>query len=188
MRNAKITEILGDGPHDFRLGFGQFLELQEKTGVGPYALYKRLIGDDWFISDLYEVCRVGLIGGGMKPKDAYILAKRYVMDEPPLDNLNLARLVLVAGLNGAPDEDRAGSEKSEDDGDDKLKSRDYYGLGAVIGYTPEQVDGMSMHQLKAAFDGYVSHHNGQAGGMTEKDKDELFELVQEEQRKLDGEE
>lgn len=188
MRNANITEFLGDGMQDFRLGFGQLLELQEKTGVGPFKLYKRFMEDEWMIADIYETIRIGLIGGGLKPKEAYIMAKKYVMDQPPLDNLNLARMILIAGLHGAPDEDRAGSatDKPEKPGGDLLKSRDYYGAGAVVGYTPQDVNGMSLHQVKAALDGYADHHSAANGRMTETEKDELFDLVQESQAKIDG--
>lgn len=189
MRNALITEFLGDDMQDFRLAYGNLLELQEKTGVGPFTLYRRFMSDDWFVQDIFETCRIGLIGGGMKPRDAFVLCKRYVMDQPPLDNLNLARMILVAALHGAPDEDRSGSKK--DDGktseeDVKLKSRDYYGAGAIVGYTPQEVDNMSLHQAKAAFDGYSDHHSGSKGGMTEDDRDILFEMVLEEEDKIKG--
>lgn len=187
MRNALITEFLGDGPQDFRLGYGQFLELQEKTGVGPYALYRRLTSDDWMIGDIYEICRIGLIGAQMKPKDAYVLCQRYVAGMPPLDNVNLARMILIAGLMGAPEEDAssAGSTSARS-GDESLKSRDYYGAASVMGFTPQDVDAMSLHQVKAAFDGFAKHHNAQSGAMTEDDKNDLFDLVLEEQRKIDG--
>lgn len=189
MRNARITEFLGDDYQDFRLAYGQLLELQEKTGVGPFTLYRRFMSEDWFVQDIFETCRIGLIGGGMKPKDAHVLCKRYVMDVPPLDNLNLAKMILIAALHGAPEEDRAGSNK--DDGkavqeDVKLKSRDYYGAGAIMGYTPQEVDEMSMHQAKAAFDGYSNHHSAANGRMTEDEKSELFEMVEEAQAKIDA--
>lgn len=188
MRDARITEFLGDGMQDFRLGFGELLELQEKTGVGPFALYRRFMNDDWLIADIYETCRIGLMGGGMAPKDAYVLATKYVKDRPPLENLNLARVILIAALHGAPDEDRAGRSRpgKDGEGDDKLKSRDYYGAGAVVGYTPQDVNAMSMHQVKAALDGYSDHHSAANGGMTEDEKEELYDMVLDAQDKIDG--
>lgn len=188
MRDARITEFLGDGMHDFRMGFGELLELQEKTGnIGPFALYRRFMNDDWLVQDIYETCRIGLIGGGMAPKDAFAIATKYVKNRPPLENLNLARMILIAGLHGAPDEDEAGSKSAKvEESDDTIKSRDYYGNGAVMGYTPQEINAMSMHQIKAAFDGYSEHHSASSGGMSEKEKDELFEMVQEAQEKIDG--
>lgn len=191
MRNARITEYFGDSEYDFRLAYGQLLELQEKTGVGPFALYKRFMNDEWGVADIFETIRLGLIGGGMIPREAFRLSKKYVQNDPPLDWLNLARIILIASLHGAPDEDKPGTkrdeEDAEDDDDGKLKSRRDYGIGAVMGYTPQQVDDMSLHQRNAAFEGYADFHNQKGGGMSEKDKDELFSLVQEEQRKIDGE-
>lgn len=189
MRDALITEILGDGPHDFRLAYGNFLELQEKTGVGPFTLYRRFNDHEWQVQDIYETIRIGLIGGGMKPRDAYVLAKRYVMDQPPLDNLKLAQIILIAGLHGAPDEDRAGSkrdDKSAESEDVKLKSRSYYGAGAVAGYTPQDINAMSLHQLKAALDGFSDYHSASNGKMTEDVASELFDMVLEEQDRIDG--
>lgn len=187
MRNAMFTEFLGDGPQDFRLAYGQFLELQEKTGVGPMALYRRIEGDDWMISDISEIIRVGLIGAGMAPKEAFRLVKRYVIDRAPMENIMLARAILLVGLTGAPEEEEAGSKsKPKDDGDGLLKSRDAYAFGAVAGFTPQEIDGMSLHQFKAAYDGYSSYHQASNGAMTEKEKDDLFTLVQEEQDKIDG--
>lgn len=190
MRNARITEYFGDDEYDFRLAYGQLLELQEKTGLGPFALYRRFMNDDWGVADIFETIRIGLIGGGMVPRDAFKLAKKYVQNDPPLEWLNLARIILIAGLHGAPDEDRAATKKDEEaavDDDGKLRSRDDYGIGAVMGYTPQEVDDMTLHQRNAAFEGYADFHNQKGGGMSEKDKNELFEMVQEEQRKIDGE-
>lgn len=183
MRDARITEFLGDDDQDFRLGFGEFVELQEKTGVGPFALYKRLMTEDWMIGDISEVLRIGLIGGGMAPKDASKLVKRYVINRPPLENLTLARAVIMVGLYGAPEEDPKSKEAPADDSDGKLSTRDYYGAGAVSGFTPQEVNAMSFHQVRAAFDGISEHHSAANGRMSEKTKDELFDWVQEEMKK-----
>jgi hypothetical protein len=191
MRNARITEYFGDDEYDFRLAYGQLLELQEKTGVGPFALYRRFMADDWGVADIFETIRIGLIGGGMTPRDAFKLAKKYVQNDPPLTWLTLARMILIVGLHGAPDEDKMATpeddEEAQDDESGKLKSRQDYGIGAVMGYSPQDVDEMSLHQRNAAFEGYADFHNQKGGGMSEKDKDDLFAMVQEEQRKIDGE-
>lgn len=191
MRNARITEFFGDDMYDFRLAYGELLELQEKTGVGPFALYRRFMNDDWLVGDIYETIRLGLVGGKMAPKEAFKLATKHVKGNPPMDHLNLARMILIAGLHGAPDEDRAGrsrdDETAQDDEDGKLKSREAYGFGAVAGFNPQEVDDMTLHQIKAAFDGYSDHHSASNGGMTESEKEDLFDMVLEEQKKIDGE-
>lgn len=196
MRNARITEFFGDDEYDFRLGYGELLELQEKTGVGPFALYRRFMADDWYVSDIYETIRLGLVGGNvdgsMPPKTAFKLAKKYVQGEPPMTWLNLARAVLIVSLHGAPDEDSKPRERDNetamDDDAGKLRSTEAYGMGAIMGYTPEQVDAMTLHQLQASFTGYSDHHSAANGGMTEKTKDDLFDMVLEEQARIDGKE
>lgn len=188
MRNARITEYFGDSEYDFRLAYGQLLELQEKTGMGPFALYRRFIADDWGVADIFETIRLGLIGGGMIPREAFRLSKKYVQGDVPTAWLNLARIVLIAALHGAPEEDaKPRGKEDEDEGDGLLKSRDDYGLGAIMGFTPQEVDNMTLHQKSASFSGYVDHHSQSNGGMSEKTKDDLYDMVLEEQRKIDGE-
>ncbi len=104
MRDAKVEQPFADGDYEFRLGWGQLSELQEKTDCGPYFLLSRIDSGEWRIEDISETIRLGLIGGGMVPKDALGLVKRYVLDRPPMENLPLAHVVLMAGLMGAPEE------------------------------------------------------------------------------------
>jgi len=104
MRDARIEQPFADGEYSFRLGWGEIVELQEKVDCGPFALLDRINSGQWLVGDLSETIRLGLIGGGLKPTDAKKLVDRYVTDRPPLENLELARAVLLAGLVGAPDE------------------------------------------------------------------------------------
>lgn len=112
-RDASVTLDFGDGTYVFRLGIGQWRELQEKTGVGPMRLYQRVSGDAWEIDDIPQTIRVGLIGGGMEPVKAMKLAKTYAEDRPPLENILRAQAILLAGLAGAPAEDAPAEKKSE---------------------------------------------------------------------------
>ena len=73
-RNAEVTLAWGDGEYKFRLGIGEVRELQEKTSCGPYFLLGRVDGGQWFIDDLRETIRIGLIGGGLEPVKALALA------------------------------------------------------------------------------------------------------------------
>ncbi len=104
-RDAKIELDWADGTHTFRLGFGQLVELQEKTGCGPQFLLQRLADRRWMVEDIAEIIRIGLIGGGMKPDRALSLVRIYVKERLPLENLPIAFAILSAGLKGAPDED-----------------------------------------------------------------------------------
>ncbi len=49
-----------------------------------------------------------------------------------------------------------------------------------MGFTPQEVNGMSVWQFLAAADGYIQANSSEEGGsrLTEAEKDELFEWVQ----------
>lgn len=104
MRDAKIELFFADGDHVFRLGYEQIIELQEKRDCGPLFLLNRIDAEQWMVEDFAEIIRIGLIGGGMKPLEAKSLVERYVIARPAMENRDLARAVLMAGLVGAPDE------------------------------------------------------------------------------------
>lgn len=104
-RNGAVDLDFGDGTHRFRLAMGELEELQEKTGVGPFVLLGRLIAGEWHVQDVTQTLRLGLIGGAMKPPDALNLVRRYVEQRPDwLANAALAKLVVMAALAGAPEE------------------------------------------------------------------------------------
>ena len=100
-----------DGTYSFRLAIGQLRELQDKTGIGPAALFDRLSGRDWRVDDLRETIRLGLIGGGMDPLDALVLVRRYVDERPLLESVQPAFRIMVAALVGVAD-DPAGKKKA----------------------------------------------------------------------------
>lgn len=104
MRDAKIEQPFADDVYVFRLGWGEVIELQEKTDCGPFFLLTRIDAGQWMIGDVSEIIRIGLVGGGTEPKTALRLVERYVKDRPPMENLELARAVLMAGLVGVSDE------------------------------------------------------------------------------------
>lgn len=93
-----ITREWGDGDYQFRLAYGQWLELDQLLGVGPMALYRRLINSQWKANDLREIIRLGLIGGGCDPLKALRLVKVYVEDRPLLESVEIAALIMEAGL------------------------------------------------------------------------------------------
>lgn len=109
-RNGSVSFDWGDGEHDFRLALGELRELQEKSGVSPFAISDRLRDGHPMVDDAREVLRLGLIGGGLKPIEALALVRRHV-DERPLSEGTLpASLVLSAALFGVADEEPGKSE------------------------------------------------------------------------------
>jgi len=102
--SAKITRLWGDAEHEFRLAIGQLRELQDKTNSGPPTIFQRLLMKTWFVDDIRETIRLGLIGGGMKPLDALALVINYVDNRPLMENVDAAIEILGAALVGVPDD------------------------------------------------------------------------------------
>ncbi len=102
--SGTLTFDWADGPHTFRLAIAQLRELQDKTGVGPAALFDRLASRQWRVDDLRETIRLGLIGGGMDPLDALVLVKRYVDDRPLMESIEPTWRILAAALVGPVDD------------------------------------------------------------------------------------
>ncbi|MBO9100001.1 MULTISPECIES: gene transfer agent family protein [unclassified Rhizobium] len=181
MRDAKVELAFADGDYPFRLSWGNLVELQEQLDAGPYAVLNRLNSDEWKVQDISQIIRLGLIGGDkdLHPVKARKLVERYVEERPPLENLPLARVILMTALFGAPDEPAGAGAKGDEieTSDGKLKTKDIYGAGAVMGFSPQQINEMTVWQFMAAFDGYVKHHSDEGEKLSEKDADELFEWL-----------
>ena len=103
-RDAKIELAWADGDYTFRLAWGQLAELQEKTDCGPYVVLQRLMDGTWFTTDISNVIRLGLIGGGAEPSKALGLVRAYVEDRPPVENVPIAQAILYAACMGAQDD------------------------------------------------------------------------------------
>ena len=71
------------GEHDFVLNIGQLRALQSVTDVGPLFLFGRITGSQWFVDDIIETIRLGLIGGGMDDLTAKKLTDRVFGDNTP---------------------------------------------------------------------------------------------------------
>jgi hypothetical protein len=76
-----------------------------------YGLFRN-IGGDWRLDDVRETIRLGLIGGGMSPMDAFVMVARYVDDRPLTENTGAAAAVLMHALIGEPD-DKVGKTEAE---------------------------------------------------------------------------
>ncbi len=103
-RDASTSAVFGDDEHTFRMALGELRELQEKTGVSPFAVLARLVAYMPMVDDAPEIIRLGLVGGGMVPVDAVRLTERYARQRPPAESIPLATAILKAGLLGVPDE------------------------------------------------------------------------------------
>ena len=99
---ALINLFHGDGKYDFRIRFDELVELQEKLEEGPMRTLLKFESGDWSPRSVYEIVRLGLIGAGRTPAEAYSHAKRYVQDRPIAESAPVAAAVMSAALMGAP--------------------------------------------------------------------------------------
>ncbi|MFN6950985.1 MAG: gene transfer agent family protein [Albidovulum sp.] len=111
--DAKVTLVWFDGEDDFRLGIGEIRALQEKTGAGPETLRRRIVDGNWFIDDLRETIRLGLIGAGCKPSEAMEKVKRSFDARPFGESRVIAATIILAAVVGVPD-DPVGKPSAEE--------------------------------------------------------------------------
>jgi hypothetical protein len=60
----------------------------------------------------------------------------------------------------------------------KLRFATVYGVGAVLGFTPQEVNAMSMWQFLTALDGHQKNKGDDAQKMSSAEADELWEWLQ----------
>ena len=104
MRDARIELTIWDGEYEFRLGWGEISQLQEKCDAGPYVIQDRLAQKTWRTEDIECTLRLGLIGAGRKPEEATKLIKDHVKSRPVGEYALAALAVISAGIIGGPDE------------------------------------------------------------------------------------
>jgi hypothetical protein len=69
MRDAE-TIVWPGGEHAFRLGIGELRAIEQRSDAGCAVVMMRLLSSAWKIDDVIAPIRLGLIGAGMKEKDA----------------------------------------------------------------------------------------------------------------------
>lgn len=85
-----FTQFFGDAEHPFKLDAGMILELERVTGSGIGAMARRFFAADFSFTELTETIRLGLVGGGLDPKEASALVTTYA------DRLTITELYAVA--------------------------------------------------------------------------------------------
>lgn len=90
------TAFFGDSEHTFCLTAPMLLELERSTGAGIGALSDRIFKRQFAHTDLSDVIRLSLIGGGMNAKRANEMIATYVTDRPIAEVHPLARDILLA--------------------------------------------------------------------------------------------
>lgn len=111
----KLKMLWGDGEYEFHLRLGEVRELQTKTGVGPFRLFERIRKHDWFIDDLRETLRLGLIGAGMENVAALTLVMcNFDNRSNKLQHVEPVMGILAAFLTGDDPDDPVGKASAEE--------------------------------------------------------------------------
>lgn len=114
LKAEKVIEW-ADGEYLFALKADQIEELQHVCGnVGFGVIYQRVMLGAWFQSDITNIIRLGLIGGGKGAVEANRLVKMYA--KPPYiagpnNPESLARAILQLTMHGMEDLDQSGEDK-----------------------------------------------------------------------------
>lgn len=103
----KHVAYFGDGEKTFALTDTMIRELEHKAGVGIGLFYQRVVAAQFFVTDLIETIRLGLIGAGTSPADAQRLVDTYATDRPLAETVPLALDILNARWGGEPIADEA---------------------------------------------------------------------------------
>ncbi len=104
MSRCSVEMDWADGAYVFALPLAQLEELQTICDAGPAVIAQRLELGLWTSKEVYHTLRLGLIGGGMAPRDALQKTRLYVLDRPWMENVMPALAVIHAVLVGKPDE------------------------------------------------------------------------------------
>lgn len=88
------TAFFGTAEQTFTLTDAMILELERLTDCGVGSLYQRVIAMAFKSTDLTEIIRLGLIGGGMNPETAMQLCQTYASNRPMSETFPLALDIL----------------------------------------------------------------------------------------------
>lgn len=99
-RHGAIELLWGDGTYTFRLGLSEIEELERKRDLGIFQILTRLnpVVRECKLSDITEVLRLGLVGGGTAPVDALVKVQRYADERPIDENRDVAYAVVLAAV------------------------------------------------------------------------------------------
>ncbi len=168
--DGSTTFVWGGDERTFRLGIGELLALQERRNSGPQEILNRFRLGTWRIEDIQEILRLGLIGAMTMPgTDAAAIGRKakYLVDA----NVRAGNIT----DNAAPARKKSGGGGHSGGGNNRLSAAALYGAGAVMHFTPQQVDAMSLYQFAACVDGLNDVNGG--GPKTEPPTNDEFDAM-----------
>lgn len=98
----EFRTFFGDGQKVFAFPTRELIEeLQHKTGQPIGALFRRFRESNYSLSDVLQVIRIGLIGGGTTPAEADRLVNNYTSKRPLVEIFDVADGAITALFLGA---------------------------------------------------------------------------------------
>lgn len=128
---AEILLKFGDGQYLFALKLKQIEELQRKCRAGLGEIVQRVWTSSFYVADIVETIRLGLIGGGIPPHKAMELIETYVDGHPLVNESDpscpyaVARATLGAvyfGVRVAMEEHGDGGDEEEEESEGKVEA------------------------------------------------------------------
>lgn len=105
-----IHHFFGNGVYKFHLRTPQMKELEGFTGVGIGAIYKRVVTGAYYATDISQLVRLGLVGGGsgvvgsddvlVTDRMAADLVATYLEAMPMADRWAIASACIAAAMIG----------------------------------------------------------------------------------------
>lgn len=114
-RDGKVEVLFGGDVRLFRLGIDELLAVEDACKSAVADIRSRLALKRWWISDVREPLRLGLLGGGMEPEKVRKLIDEHVAPGRIERHAMTALIVVNAALLGEDLEDEA-DPKAEDAG------------------------------------------------------------------------
>lgn len=181
MRDGSVSLEWAGQLHRFRLCIGELETVQEVCDCGPYELFDRLTVEDRRCLHIETIVCAGLRGGGVDNGQANGLFRLATSGGyPPSLHAAVAHRILHAACVGAVDEQiqptKGKAEEPLPNG--KMRFASFYGNGAAMGFTPQQVRQMSLWQFRAAASGYARANDAEAGkALSETEAAMLFDWL-----------
>lgn len=98
-RTAHYGPFAGE-QRKFQLRLGEIGELERRCSAGIGEIMVRLGTHRFYLNDVRETVRLGLIGGGASEPESTRLVLRYVDPEPIAEHIQLAASILSACVSG----------------------------------------------------------------------------------------
>lgn len=99
-----LTLVWPGGEHQFSLRLGELEAVQDKCDAGPEFILNRIRLGNWKTTDLFEVIRFGLVGGGMKPGEALKITRSAFERNGTAEFKLTAMTILFHALYGTEDD------------------------------------------------------------------------------------